>query len=448
LRELVANEQPASDRTHAHWINIRMKILLSVFACSPNAGSENGGGWRWAVELARAGHTVIALTDITRKAAIDRELKSRPVAGLKVVYFRPNWLNKFPLNSRTAQILFSAWQYSLVPAARMLHKEHDFDLAIHLTYGTFRTPSFLGRLGIPFIFGPVGGGEDAPWELKRGLPMRELVKEALRTVLIKVSKFNPFLRVALRSATLVLTRTDDTRRALPGFAVKDTVVYQEIGIDRPERQHVKQGAKRAPQAPLNLLFAGRLLGWKGIHLALKAVALARTQKCDCHLTIVGSGPLEIWLKQLAEELGVGANVTWLSHMPQTDLFEMYGRMHGFLFPSLHDSGGNVVLEALSFGLPVVCLNIGGPVTLVSEECALVVPVQNAVQSEVVARLAKALCQLYFDEVGRQEMSHSARDRAAAMSWVSRPLGALKLLAAAYPENASLQNVEPRKGLAT
>lgn len=406
-----------------------MKILLSVFACAPHSGSETGGGWHWAVELARAGHQVVALTDESRRAGIERELAEAPVPNLTMVYHRPAILRRVPLNSRTAQWLYSAWQYLLLPRARALHREHGFDLAIHLTYGVFRHPSFLGLLDVPFLFGPVGGGEDGPWELKRDLPAREQLKELARTLLNQIARCNPMLRLAYAKASLILARTEETRRLLPASCRDRTQVYQEIGIHIPAQAQDSPACLRLPGQRLELLFAGRLLGWKGVHLALQAVARAVEQGEDVGLTIVGSGPLGSWLKQHAAGLPALADrVRWIPHLPQQELFRLYGQVHAFLFPSLHDSGGNVVLEALSFGLPVICLDLGGPVTLVDGACAQVVATGGARRPEVVDRLAGAIRHLAADEAARQRMGHAARQRAAAMSWPSRPAGALALFA--------------------
>lgn len=406
-----------------------MKILLSVFACTPHSGSETGVGWHWAVELARAGHQVTVLTDESRRAAIAPELAVRPIAGLTVVYFRPGILRRVPLNSRTAQWLYSAWQYLLLPRARSLHRQHAFDVVIHLTYGVFRHPSFLGWLGVPFLFGPVGGGEDGPWALKRDLPVRERVKELSRTLLNQIARWNPMLRLALSRADLILAKTEETRRLLPASCQDRIRIYPEIGIHVDAVSRVQPIPHRAAGQRLELLFAGRLLGWKGVHLALHAVARAIEQGSDVALTVVGSGPLEAWLRALAQQLpALSGRIAWRSHMPQPELFRLYGQMHGFLFPSLHDSSGNVVLEAMSFGLPVICLDLGGPATLVNAQCAQVVATGNASQSAVVDRLASAIGRWHEDEDHRQRMGQAAREHTSAMSWSSRPAGALALLA--------------------
>src|SRR5512143_3015529 len=168
-----------------------MKILLSAFAFAPNVGSEPGVGWRWAAELGKH-NEVTVITDVTRRALVEAA-GVVPPPNVRVEYYRPALLRSMPLNSTTAQLLYTLWQFGLLGFARRLQREQGFDLAIHCTYGVFRHPSFLGYIGIPFVFGPVGGGEDAPLALKRSIHGREKLKELLRSLLNMAALFDPFL---------------------------------------------------------------------------------------------------------------------------------------------------------------------------------------------------------------------------------------------------------------
>jgi glycosyltransferase involved in cell wall biosynthesis len=400
-----------------------VKILLSAFAFAPNLGSEYGVGWRWAACLGKH-HEVTVVTDMTRRPLIEADGVRLP-PNVRVVYFRPAWLRAMPLNSVTASLLYTLWQFGLLGFARRLQREQGFDLAIHSTYGVFRHPSFLGYLGIPFIFGPVGGGEDAPLALKRSIRGHEKVKELLRSLLNKVALFDPFLWAAYAKATLILTKTEDTRRALPWPFRRRAIVYPEIGIDAPAGI---QPTVRQPGEPLRVLFAGRLLGWKGAHLAIRAVAQAVAQGVQVEFILLGKGPFEPELRKVAAEAGIHDRMRWVSHMPQHELFGLYQTMHCFLFPSLHDSSGNVVLEAQANGLPVICLDVGGPATLVTPETAIVVSTQGQNEAEVVERLAAALVQLASNEEQRRLMGKAAIGHVGtAMTWQSRVDGALQLV---------------------
>lgn len=400
-----------------------MRILLSAFAFAPNVGSEPGVGWRWAIELAKH-HQVTVVTDVTRRELVEAGGVQIP-ENVEVVYYRPAWLRFIPLNSSTAQILYTLWQFGLLGFARGLNRDRGFDLAIHATYGVFRHPSFLGYLGIPFVFGPLGGGEDAPLVLKRSIRGHEKIKELLRTVMNRAALFDPFLWAAYARASLILVKTEDTRRALPWPFRCRAVVYPEIGFDAPDK--VIPAARRKDE-PLRILFAGRLLGWKGAHLAIRAVARAMDRGLDIEFTLLGKGPFEPELRRVAIEAGVHDRIRWIGQLSQQDLFALYRSMHCFLFPSLHDSSGNVVLEAQANGLPVICLDLGGPATLVAPDAAIVVDTQGRNEGGVVNELAKAVERLATDEASRFEMGKAAITNVREkMTWNDRVYGALALL---------------------
>lgn len=396
-----------------------MRILLSAFAFAPHAGSEPGVGWRWAAELARQ-HEVTVVTDVSRRPRV--EAAGALPTTIHVVYFRPRWLRRVPLNSATAPFLYALWQFGLLGFARRLQGEQKFQLAIHCTYGVFRHPSFLGFLGIPFLFGPLGGGEDAPPALKRSIRGREKLKELLRSALNKAALFDPLLWLACSRSTLILVKTEETRRALPWPYRRRAQVHPEIGVD------VREGVlprRREPGEPLRLLFAGRLLGWKGAHLAIRAVAAAGAEGVDIEFTVLGEGPFERELHRMARRAGVHERIHWIGRLPQDELFALYPTMHALVFPSLHDSSGNVVLEAQAHGLPVVCLDIGGPAKLVDARSALVVATRNRSEDEVVRDLARAIRTLADDEARRLAMGHAALAHVREnMSWESRVYGAL------------------------
>lgn len=400
-----------------------MRILLSAFAFAPGVGSEPGVGWRWAVELGRS-HEVVVVTDVSRRDAVEGWSEPLP-PGVRVVYYRPVLTRRIRLSPLTAQMTYSSWQYGVLGICRELHLERPFDVAIHLTYGVFRHPSFLGKLGIPFIFGPLGGGEDAPFRLKRSLGARELAKEIARSLVNKMALVNPMLWLSLQKSTAILVKTAETKGALPWPFRARAVVFPEIGVDCDGE---RQPSVRPPGSPLKVLFVGRLLGWKGVHLAIRAVAEAVGRGSDLQFTIVGSGPYEDVLRRLAAGLGLSERIGWIPRLSQADLFELYGSMHCLLFPSLHDSSGNVVLEAQANGLPVVCLDLGGPATLVGPGAGVVVPVGRRNEVGVVTSLATALCRLDADEVGRQSMAQAALSwTRTAMTWRSRAEGALGLV---------------------
>ena len=103
-------------------------------------------------------------------------------------------------------------------------------------------------------------------------------------------------------------------------------------------------------------------------------------------------------------------------MKQQDLLAAYRTFDALLFPSLHDSSGNVVLESLAGGLPVVCLDLGGPAQLVDASCGVKVSVDDRDADQVILALADALTELAQDRMHLDALRTGAVKRAQAMGW--------------------------------
>jgi glycosyltransferase involved in cell wall biosynthesis len=106
-----------------------------------------------------------------------------------------------------------------------------------------------------------------------------------------------------------------------------------------------------------LLFVGRLNPFKAADIALRAVSRLPH---EVTLTIVGDGTERERLERLATELGIANRVFFVGHVPHSKVGRYYSQAGAFLFPSVRESGGGVVLEAMSYGLPCVVSDWGGP----------------------------------------------------------------------------------------
>lgn len=392
-----------------------MRVLLSAFACSPEWGSEPGVGWHWAVELARDNEVTVLTHQYFAKhiePALARIEGPRPrVEYVDVALpIHPHRL----LNSRT---YYCMWQWRAATVARRLVMERQIQLVHHITWGTFRFPSFMGGLGVPFVFGPLGGGEKAPGRLTRSLPWKPQLIEAVRRWLIRVGKVDPLVRATARGADLILCKTSETRDALPLFAQSKARLLMEIGADS---QRIVDAPRAGPSTgTIKLLFAGRLIAVKGIHLAIMCIAQLRRSGLDVRLDIAGDGALKPHLVALAGSLAVADRVNFLGGLSRQQLMMRYQEADCFLFPSLHDSSGNVVLEALSSALPVVCLDLGGPKHFVDASCGAVVSTVDADESEVALRLANAVKNLVSDREHYRKLSAAALERARTSTWERR-----------------------------
>lgn len=209
-----------------------MKLLLSAFACEPNFGSEPGVGWNWAIELAGLGLDVWVLTSTSHERAIEREAALAPRTNLHFLYFDlPAWLTWWKKGRRGVHLHYLLWQWGAYRYAKRLHERIGFDRVHHVTYAAIRQPSFMGGLGIPFIFGPVGGGERAPMRMRRGFGYRAQIAEAIRDLSNILVRIDPFMRRTFRQAKTIYTTTQQSRNAIPRRRRFKTEVQLPIGAD-------------------------------------------------------------------------------------------------------------------------------------------------------------------------------------------------------------------------
>jgi len=405
-----------------------MKILLSAFSCGPGLGSEPGAGWNIALETARLGHEVVVLTPTAFQEEIQREAATGTVpANLRFDFFMPTWLKRIQDagSSLTWHLVSVLWQFCALFHARARYKNADFDLVHHVSYAGIRYPTLLTRLGPPTVIGPLGGGETAPMRLRKAFPWKAWCSELLRDFHTWTLRFDPITRFAFRDAKLVFLRTEESMVAVPQ-RYRDKV-HIELGLGIAETLLAdRRMASRKPAEPFRLLYAGRLVWWKGVHLAIRALSDARALRVDAKLTIVGDGPARRDLQMLVQELGVCDHVVWRGELSREELLALYPTHHAFLFPSLHEAGGTVILEAWAHGLPVICLSLGGPGRMVNSSCGRVVSVANRGEGECAEMLASEIVALAENEDLRSALSRGAIARAQEFSWS-------KVVAALYTE---------------
>ena len=356
---------------------------MSAYACEPGRGSEAGAGWEWARAAARD-HEVWVLTHATNEPSVSSALARDPglAERLHPVFLRgPGWARALRRPGPSRFLYYLVWQLSTcTQAARRLHKQVGFDVAHHVTYAADWAPAGVGRLAdVPFVWGPVGGSSSSGTpRLWLQLGARAALTEALRAVLLSAVRTTVGRRVAER-ADLVLGQNPDVAAALAPVPVlvQPNVALQPQDADGHGRMPEAGAAPRA-------VYAGRLLAWKGLRLAVDA--LRRPEAAAWQLDVYGKGPERERLEALVRQWGVADRVRFHGHRPRDEVLAALSSADVFLFPSLHDAAGWSVAEAAALGCPVVCLDLGGPPALLGPGDGVVVPAEG----NVVAALAAAL----------------------------------------------------------
>lgn len=392
------------------------RILLSAYACEPDRGSEPGVGWNWAMELVRLGHQVTVITRADNRRTIE-DYTLRLLANLNFVYYDlPQWMQRCRRCPGGKTIYYILWQFFAVQHLRRRFSPLPFDVVHHVTYVSVRYPSFMGSLGIPFFFGPVSGGESVPLRLRSGFSAGQRCREWLRDLSNALVCFDPLMRHTFRQAERILV-TRDTLALIPRRWRHKCEIQLAIGLSDPYWFDSKGKPKRSAPRP-HLLYVGRLLEWKGIAIALRAISRIRHCYPGVRFTIVGDGPARSKLVKLSQRLDLGEMVQWCGWRTQAELEGYYRTADLLLFPSLRDSGGMVVLEALAHGVPVLCSDLGGPGLIVNESCGGAIATRDHNQEQLAVKFADAMCEIFDTPDLLDSLATWARARARLFNFRS------------------------------
>jgi glycosyltransferase involved in cell wall biosynthesis len=383
-----------------------MKILISAFACEPGKGSEPGVGWNVVTQAAR-NHDVWVLTQNKGREAIERTLALEPLPRARFIYVDILTATRFWITGSGVQVRYYLWQIMAYFAARELQKTVEFDLIHHVTLARYWTPSFLALLRLPFIWGPVGGGESAPPAFRKTFSARGRLFETVRNLAQKTGEMDPFLRYTARRAMIGLATTEQTATRMRITGCKNVSVMSESGLSRREIEQLSSLGTGDGKC-FRIVSIGRMLHWKGFHLGLQAFAELQQRFPRSEYCLIGDGPERPRLEELARDLKLTDGVVFRGNIPRMEVLEQLEKCDVLLHPSLHDAGGWVCLEAMASGRPVVCLDLGGPSVQVTAQTG--VKVVPTTPDATVKDLASALRRLAESPMLRSQMGWAARER--------------------------------------
>jgi len=396
-------------------IDHRLNVLVSAYACHPAPTVEAFPGeailgWHYVKQISQS-HNVQVMTRSFNRPALEERLRNKEIEGIVFHYLDlPDWLNRAMRHQHYGvRLYYFFWQVLAGRYARHLHRTEKFDLFHQVTFSNDWMPSFAGpALPIPFIWGPIGGGQRVPKPLMRILSARERHRERMRVALQRVWRATPFRKKCARNAAAILVCNRETGENFRGQEAK-IWQFPVNGISSGHLSPAPTVLSTEEKPRLTILYAGRLDGIKGLPLGLQAFSWHLETYPDSSLEIVGEGPELVPLQRLAKSLKVEDKVRFVPWLPREEVIRRMTTCDVFLFPSLRDGGGAVVVEAMASGRPVICLDVGGPGFHVQPEWGIKIAPREP--KAVSADMAKALNMLSSDGEMRLRLGQAARRRA-------------------------------------
>lgn len=186
--------------------------------------------------------------------------------------------------------------------------------------------------------------------------------------------FKEILKSIIKKADLIVANSSYTKNLLHDFypEIQAEVIPEGFSV-------VSKGSGKKEENSKKILFVGRLVERKGVEYLIRAIPLV-SQELDAKLDIVGDGEMRSKLEELAHSLKIKDRVNFTGRVEETLLDKYYQECDLFVLPAIVDSKGDteglgmVLVEALSYGKPVIASAVGGIVDIIkNKETGLLVP---------------------------------------------------------------------------
>ncbi|MBA7698016.1 N-acetylgalactosamine-N,N'-diacetylbacillosaminyl-diphospho-undecaprenol 4-alpha-N-acetylgalactosaminyltransferase [subsurface metagenome] len=230
---------------------------------------------------------------------------------------------------------------------------------------------------------------------------------------LKGQKFKGIKRILIRNlypkATRIISVSKGAKENLiTDYKVPENkcfVIYNMVDVERIRKLANERMAHPCPKENVLIVIAcGRLTAQKNYPLLLKAMSLVLREN-SARLLILGEGEDQSKLEEYARTLGISHNIAFLGF--QSNPFKYMSRATVFVLSSSWEGFGNVIIEAMACGIPVVSTRCpSGPDEIITDEVnGLLVPVGDA------NALANAIVRLFKDESLRRRLSEAGKKRA-------------------------------------
>ena len=359
----------------------KLRVLVIAEAANPEWTSVPLLGWSHTYALSRVCDVHLA-TQIRNKEAIERfgwedgdqftainsEKLAAPFNNLALKIRGGDNLG-WTIATAAGSLTYPYFEYLVWKNFKQTLKAGDFDVVHRITPVSPTAPSYLAKklkgIGIPFVVGPLNGGVAWPKEF-RDLQHQE--KEFLSHIR-NVYKLLPGYHALRKNASCIVAGSMATKAQLPD-KYRDKILYLPENAIDTKRFSLRNTSEYS--LPIKAAFVGRLVPYKGVDMAIEAMAdLVRAGKMT--FDIYGTGPEQEKLSNMVKDLGLEGKVTVHGFVPNTELQGRLVNADIFVFPSVREFGGGVVLESMALGVVPVIADYAGPAELVTKSSGYFVP---------------------------------------------------------------------------
>ncbi len=412
-------------------IGQRLRVLIIAHEFSPYRGSECAVGWNIVTRLA-AHHDVTVLyasgsqprpnsyveavneyfLEVSRIPGFSLINIDQPAFTRCTAYVNSLFSGLGPIGLPFLYYIgYNGWQKAAFKKAVSLHKKNPFEIVHQLTQISFREPGYMWKLGIPFFWGPTGGTALLPWDFFKTLPFAYKLMEGMRFISNSYqSHFVPRIKKANCKAAVIYTYSSEDEKYLRKRAAGK--IKQMLDVGTTLQLNI---SKYHPDnsSTLTGVWCGQLTYRKAPDILLNALAWDELTKEHVRIKIIGTGPLEQSMHNLASALKLN-NIEWIRKIPHNEVFEIMEHADFLVHTSLREATSSVIPEALSMGLPVICHDVNGMSAAVNETCGIKIALKSPKES--ITGFHNAIKLLMSDKDTLNKLKTGALKRAFDITW--------------------------------
>lgn len=331
-----------------------MNILYIAYSCDPFQGSEDKIGWNIPFESSKR-NNVYVITKMEHKETIENFIKKNKINNLHFFFVDIHNFYKKIYKGIFYSGRLMKWNQKAYYIARKICEKNNIQIIHQITPVEFRAVGHYYDIpNIEFVVGPIGGAEYIPKFVLKYLSFKERYIEKIRCLLNIIYKYKNFNCKKIQKYDYIMFANKETRE----FCVKNyknTEIYSEVGINRKDL-YEKYTENKIVNKEKDFIVPGRLVYRKGHLLLLDAIKKVN-KDLKFKVNIIGDGKyLERIQKIVKNSKLLSERVRVCGKKEYKEVMQDYKKSYALIMPSLRETTGTVLVEAISNNIPVITYN--------------------------------------------------------------------------------------------
>lgn len=357
-------------------------LALITYDISPYRGSEASVSWNYVWNMRHTNKLIVIYGK--GKDEIERFIVEN--GSVENVEFINN-----PVETVTGKgimmdikynLAYRRWHLKTYEMVNKMVDEGRVDLIHYLNPIGFKEPGFLWKITkVPYVWGPIQGVENRPFELYHALSVKGKCNALVRRIVHNgLFILMPRLKKALDRVNVVFAATPNTVKNLKRWYHKDSIYLPENGIMKMERTTPVM----YDGGVLRLIWIGGICERKALVILLDA--LAKVGGHNWHLDVLGDGDQKEKLQKKFSHLN--NHITWHGMVDRTSVQEVLLKSHLHVISSLGEGNPTILWEAFGKAIPTLTLDHCGMAGVVCKKCGIKIPIHsyNQVVKDIADRI--------------------------------------------------------------